>query len=60
MQPSSELIYLHTVMARLCKLFMRIRGRPDEEDTIRDLKSKIMYLHSEITNIVKRQFPNPR
>lgn len=53
MNPTSELLYLHEAMVRLCKLYIAIDNTPDGADTIQELKTEIMSIYTEITSIGK-------
>ena len=53
MNAASELIYLHNAMERLCKLYIAMQEKSDEEDVIQEIKSEIMHLYSEIMSIKK-------
>jgi hypothetical protein len=57
MNSTSELIYLHATMARLCRLYIAIDNTPDEGDTIQELRTEIMSIYTEITSIGKEITP---
>jgi hypothetical protein len=51
MNTTLELIYLHEVMERLCKLYLAMEKAPDEHDRIQKLKIEIMETYSEIVSM---------
>jgi len=57
MDSTSELIYLNNVLQRLCKLYITLQENPHEQETILELRKKIVYLYSEIMSIRKSQSP---
>jgi hypothetical protein len=57
MNAASEIIYLNNVMQRLCKLYIALQGKPHEEETIQEIRTKIIYLYAEIMDIKKSQSP---
>ncbi len=57
MNTTSELIYLNNVLQRLCKLYIALQENPHEEETVRELRKKIIYLYSEIMSIKKPHSP---
>lgn len=48
MNTTSELIYLHKEMERLCDLYLAIGSKPEAKDIIQELKTKINSIYSEI------------
>jgi len=53
MNTSLELIYLHEVLERLCKLYLAMEKETDEEDRIPGLKTEITDTYSQIMSIKK-------
>lgn len=53
MNSTSELIHLHEAMVRLCKLYIAIDKKPDDEDIIQEIKMEIMSVYTEIKSIRK-------
>lgn len=57
MNTTSELVYLHNQIEMMCNLYIAIENKPDEEDTIQELKTKIMGIYSEIVSLKKESNP---
>jgi hypothetical protein len=57
MNSKSELIYLNSVLQRLCRLYLALQDNPHEEETMRELRKNIIYLYSEIMGIKKPRSP---
>jgi hypothetical protein len=53
MNTASEIIYLNNVLQRLCKLYLALQEKPHEEETIQEIRTKIIFLYSELMDIKK-------
>ena len=57
MNTKSELIYLNNVLQRLCKLYETIQANSRDEEMLLEIKTKILYVYSEMMSIRKARYP---
>lgn len=55
MDTTTELVYLHETLARLCRLYSTLIKESDSADLIQKIRADIHDLYSEIMSITKKR-----